>query len=127
MSQTFVTPTFHIKQPGGMHEAVRRPTGDGVLDQIQDLLGSDPRFSANFGILVPPYYSPQGPRDPARSAGRTSKNRPSLLFRIQNRIQNFNRFLKAFWLLECLQKPPKIHSKSTQKSIKILIDCLIDF
>ena len=44
-----------------MREAVRRPTGDGVLDQMQDLLGSGPRFSGNFGILVPPYYSPPGP------------------------------------------------------------------
>ena len=44
-----------------MREAVRRPTGDGVLDTIQHLLGSGPRFSGNFGILVPPYYSPQGP------------------------------------------------------------------
>ena len=61
MSQISITPTFHIKRPGGMREAVRRPTGDGVLDTIQDLLGSDPRFSGNFGILVPPYYSPQGP------------------------------------------------------------------
>ena len=44
-----------------MREAVRRPTRDGVLDTILDLLGSGPRFSSNFGILIPPYYSPQGP------------------------------------------------------------------
>ena len=60
MRQIFISLTFHIKRPSGMREAVRRPTGDGVLDQIQELLGSGPRFSGNFGILVPPYYSPQG-------------------------------------------------------------------
>ena len=61
MSQIFISLTFHIKRPGGMREAVRRPTGNGALDTSLDLLGSGPRFSSNFWTLVPPYYSPQRP------------------------------------------------------------------
>ena len=107
-----------------MREAVRRPTLDGVLDtEIRNSLALVLDSPAIFGSLYPPIIPP---RDPAHSAGPTRKNPHHLLFRIQNRIQNFNRCLKAFWLLKCFKKPPKIHSKSTQKSIKILIDFFIE-
>ena len=36
------TDLFNIKRPGGMREAVRRPTRDGVLDKSLDLLAPGP-------------------------------------------------------------------------------------
>ena len=37
-----------------MREAVRRPTGDGVLDYTGEFQMPGPRLSGNFGILAPP-------------------------------------------------------------------------
>ena len=69
MSQSFITPTFHIKRPGGMREAIRRPTRDGVLDtEIWNSLALVLDSLAIFGSLHPPIIPP---RDPAHSAGPT--------------------------------------------------------
>ena len=69
MSQIFISLTFHIKRPGGMREAVRRPTGDGVLDtEIWNSLALVLDSPAILGSLYPPIIPP---RDPAHSAGPT--------------------------------------------------------
>ena len=95
-----------------MREAFRRPTGDGVLDAMLELLAPAfdplPRFSADIGSSTPPLSSPGPPRIPP--------SRPqisSLLasFGLQNRFQNFTRFLIAFWLPKCSQKPADINRK----------------
>ena len=97
-----------------MREAFRRPTGDGVLDHPREFLAfalvlcrnSLPE-SAGIGSRTPPLGSP----DPAHSAGPTPKPANQWLFRLQNRIQNFTRFLKAFWLPKWCQKPSKMMPK----------------
>ena len=105
-----------MTRPGGMRGALRRPTGDGVLDPrareclafaLVLCLDSLPEFSAGIGSRTPPLGSP----DPARSAGPTPKPANQWLFRLQNRIQNFTRFLKAFWLPKWCQKPSKMMPK----------------
>ena len=49
-------------RPGGMREAIRRPTGDGVLDPPRNFHGPGSRISGNFWILVPLHNPPQAPR-----------------------------------------------------------------
>ena len=71
-------------------------------------LGSLPRFSAEIGSSTPPLSSPGPPRIPPR--------RPQIRcllasFGLQKRIQNFTRFLIAFWLPKWCQKPPKMMPK----------------
>ena len=71
-----------------------------------------PWFSAS--ILVRSSFSYPSiilPRDPAHSAGPSRKNRPPLFFDVQNRFQNFIRFLIAFRLPKWCQKPPKMEPK----------------
>ena len=97
---------------GGMREAFRRPTGDGVLDHPREFLA--------FALVLcldslpgvrsstPPLSSPGPPRIPP---GRPPDLRWSLLFDLQNRFQNFTRFLKAFGLPKWCQKPPKMMPK----------------
>ena len=112
MSQIFISLTFHIKRPGGMREAVRRPTGDGVLDTIQDLLGSGPRFSGNFGILVPPYYSPQGPCTFRRADLKKSAEPPFSHPKSHSKFQSiFERILAPKMPQKASQNPFKIDSK----------------
>ena len=95
-----------------MREAFRRPTGDGVLDPTSRVpclrLGSLPEFSAGVRSRTPPLSSPGTPRIPP---GRPPELRIKPLFRLQNRIQNFTRFLKAFWLPKWCQKPSKMMPK----------------
>ena len=94
-----------------MRETFRRPIGDGVLDWTLELLSPCPRLSGNFLILEPLYYLPTGP---AHTARPTPKNPEIHFVRLQNRIQNFTRFLKAFWLPKWSPKPPKMEPKSIQ-------------
>ena len=99
-------------QPGGMRGAIRRPTGDGVLGHPREFLASAfvlcldslPGVSSS----TPPLSSPGPPRIPP---GRPSSTSSGPTFDLQNRIQNFNRFLKAFGLPKCCQKPPKMMPK----------------
>ena len=64
--------------------------------------------SAGLGSRTPSIRFPRTPRIPP---GRPQSllTRPS--FRLQNRIQNFTRFLKAFWLPKWCQKPSKMMPK----------------
>ena len=71
-------------------------------------LGSLPEFSAGVRSRTPPLSSPGTPRIPP---GRPPELRIKPLFRLQNRIQNFTRFLKAFWLPKWCQKPSKMMPK----------------
>ena len=98
--------------PAGMRGAFRRPTRDGVRDMLLDLLGLVLVSSLAFlAVLVPLYYLPTGP---AHSA-RPTQNLPGIsFFGVQNRIQNFTRFLKAFWLPKWCPKAPKMKPKSIQ-------------
>ena len=112
MSQILISLTFHIKRPGGMREAVRRPTRDGVLDTILDLLDSGPRFSGNFWILVPPYYSPQGPCTFRRADPKLPVCWP--IFASKNGSKNSIDFLMILALKmnqKASQNPFKIYSK----------------
>ena len=71
-------------------------------------LGSLPEFSAGVRSRTPPLSSPGPPRIPP---GRAKKSGDGLLFDLQNRFQNFTRFLIAFWLPKWCQKPPKMMPK----------------
>ena len=115
MSQIFISLTFHIKRPGGMREAVRRPTGDGVLDTNLDLLGSGPRFSGNFGILVPPYYSPQGPC----TFRRADPKLPVCWSMFASK--NASKISIDFWMHFGSQNDPKSFPKSIQNPLKNLL------
>ena len=98
-----------------MRGALRRPTGYGVRDPAARSPWPGPSLLPGvFGCFVPLYYLPTGP---AHSAGPTQKNRPVPIFDLQNRIRNFTRFLKAFWLPKCSPKPPKIEPKSIQNPL----------
>ena len=94
-----------------MRGAIRRPTGDGVLDPTREFLAFALvlcRNSLPELVLVPLHYPPRTPRIPP---GRPPELHPKPLFRLQNRIQNFTRFLKAFWLPKWCQKPSKMMPK----------------
>ena len=95
-----------------MRGAIRRPTGDGVLDHPREFfafalvlcLDSLPGVSSS----TPPLSSPGPSRIPP---GRPPELRRKPLFQLQNRIQNFTRFLKAFCLPKWCQKPSKMMPK----------------
>ena len=128
MSQISITPTFHIKRPGGMREAVRRPTGDGVLDQIQESPWLWSSILRQFWDPCTPLLFPPGTLH--IPPGRPQITSLLAQFRLQKRIQNFIDFSMPCWVPKCSQKPPKIHPKSIPKSIKklthVLIDCLMN-
>ena len=74
---------------GGMREAFRRPTGDGVLDPTREVLAfalvlcldSCPEF-----VLVPLHYPPQGPRAFRRADPLPPGPAPLLTSKIASKI-----------------------------------------
>ena len=71
-------------------------------------LGSLPRFLSGVRSRTPPLSSPGTPRIPP---GRPQRVHLIPSFRLQNRIQNFTRFLIAFWLPKWCQKRSKMMPK----------------
>ena len=67
-----------------------------------------PRFLPGVSSSTPPLSSPGPPRIPPRRPQIRCK---VASFGLQKRIQNFTRFLKAFWLPKWCQKPPKMMPK----------------
>ena len=78
------------------------------LEFLASALGSLPQFSADIGFSTPPLSSPGPPRIPPR---RPQISSLLASFGLQNRFQNFTRFLIAFWLPKWCQKPPKMMPK----------------
>ena len=78
-------PTTQITRPGGMREALRRPTGYGVRDMLLDLLGLVLVLPGVFGCSLTPLLSPTGA---AHSAWPTQKKRvpPLLASKIESKI-----------------------------------------
>ena len=99
-------------QPGGMRGAIRRPTGDGVLDPTREFLASASILCLDslpgVSSSTPPLSSPGPSRIPP---GRPQISSLLAYFGVQKRIQNFIRFLKAFGLPKWCQKPPKMMPK----------------
>ena len=95
-----------------MRGAIRRPTGDGVLDYTREFQMPGPRLSGNFGILVPLHYPPHGP---AHSAGRTLKNVADPPFLASDNASKisliFNAILAPKMVPEASQNPFKIDAK----------------
>ena len=94
-----------------MRGALRRPTGDGVLDPTREFLASALVLcldSLPKLVLVPLHYPPQGPRAFRRADPFGVV--PARFF-IKKRIQNFIRILSAFWLPKWFQKPPNMMPK----------------
>ena len=71
---------------------------------------------------------PQGPRAFRRAAPKKSAgHRPGPLFDLQNRFQNFTRFLIAFWLPKWCQKPPKMMPKFIKNARCVFIPFFLQF
>ena len=126
-----------------MRGALRRPTGDGVLEAMLELLapalGSLPRFSAEIGSRTPPLSSPGSPRippgRPQKISGTpflTSKNASEISCSLASKMPP-----KAVWLPKCSlasKMPPKasqndaqIHTKMHDFSRCVFIPLFLQF
>ena len=110
-----------------MREAIRRPTRDGVLGPMPELLAPCPRalaldFLANL-ILIPLHYPPQGPCAFRRADPKKSAHPP--LGRSKNSI--FGCFFAPKMTPKASQNSPKLSPNSILFRLRFHIVFSIDF